>query len=416
MKSIIPRRKQRIRPLVTGSSFAESEPVDRRRRPWSRKDAYDTAPMRPVGPEYAPDPVLDRPRRHPVRRVFAALILAMALGVIVALVVLVMSFRAGSDVKAGTRVTVTIARGATASTIANQLSEAGVVRNKMLFLARLRLNGDATQFKAGTYRLRAGASYDTIVTKLQAGPPPPVTFNMTFPEGLRIVDMSRTIDAARAESSSQGKPPLPAFTGRQFERVVARMRVPGTYQPPRGTTSMEGFLFPATFELRKSAGPQALADRQLAAFTSTMDGIDLSYAKQHNLTPYEVVVIASMVEREARLPKERPLVAAVIYNRLRDRMTLGIDATIQYKVSGRAGWKTALTESDLAIDSPFNSRLQIGLPPTPIASPGKSSLEAAAHPAKVDYLYYVANPNSAKGNHFFTKSYDAFLAHPYQNG
>ena len=149
------------------------------------------------------------------------------------------------------------------------------------------------------------------------------------------------------------------------------------------------------------------------AFVSTMQSIDFSAAKKANLTPYEIVIIASMVEREARIDADRKLIAGVIYNRLRLRMTLGIDATIQYAVSGPGAWKTQLTESDLAIDSPYNTRLRVGLPPTPIANPGRESLEAAAHPATTRLLYYVADPEGS-GKHHFHENFTDFLNDPYQ--
>lgn len=371
--------------------------------------------MRPVGPEFVPDPLLDRPRHSSVRRVTAVLLLACALGICGALVALTLSFNGTPNIEAGNRVVVVIPAGATAADVATILANKGVVANRTTFLARVKVNGDGARFQAGTYRLLTGSSYDAVVRKLSQGPPPAPTFSMTFPEGERVVDYARRIDDERNASQADGLPPLPAYTGDEYLRALRSYRVPATYRPPSGTRTMEGFLFPATYELRKTSEPDDLIDKQMQAFADSFDDVDLSYARSKNLTPYEVVVIASMVEREARLDKERPLVAAVIYNRLRERMTLGIDATIQYAVSGSSGWKTSLTQSDLAIDSPFNSRLRVGLPPTPIANPGRKSLEAAAHPADVDYLFYIANPDASKGNHFFTKSQDEFNNHPYQN-
>ena len=133
--------------------------------------------------------------------------------------------------------------------------------------------------------------------------------------------------------------------------------------------------------------------------------MNLSYAKSKNLTPYDVLKIASMIEKETVAPKERKLVAAVIYNRLRNRMPLGIDATIRYGLD-IPGTKS-LTKAAIASDSPYNSRRFPGLPPTPIANPGLASIKAAAHPAKVDYLYYVRIPGTTR--HFFTASESEFL-------
>jgi hypothetical protein len=170
--------------------------------------------------------------------------------------------------------------------------------------------------------------------------------------------------------------------------------------------SLEGFLFPATYELQQDAGVDALVKDQLSAFDDNISQVDLKAAQKKNLTMYDVVIIASMIEREVLVPKERPLVAAVIYNRLAQGIPLGIDATLRYDLNN---FDKPLTESDLATDSPYNTRLVTGLPPTPIANPGLDSLKAAADPANVDYLYYVVKPGTC-GEHFFTDDYDKFLA------
>ena len=145
---------------------------------------------------------------------------------------------------------------------------------------------------------------------------------------------------------------------------------------------------------------------QLSSFNDNFAQVDMSEAKKKNLTEYDVVTIASMIEREVLVPKERPLVAAVIYNRLAQGIPLGIDATLRYDLDN---FDKPLTESDLATDSPYNTRLVTGLPPTPIANPGLDSLKAAANPADVNYLYYVVKPDTC-GEHFFTDDYDEFLA------
>ena len=137
--------------------------------------------------------------------------------------------------------------------------------------------------------------------------------------------------------------------------------------------------------------------------------MNLAYARSKNLTPYDVLIIASMVEREAQAPRDRPLIAAVIYNRLHNHMQLGIDATLRYGL--HIPPTKSITQSQLASDNPYNTRKLFGLPPTPIANPGLASIEAAAHPAKVDYLYFARKPDHV--HHFFTASasaFDAYLA------
>ena len=148
-----------------------------------------------------------------------------------------------------------------------------------------------------------------------------------------------------------------------------------------------------------------LVVRQLDAFKQYFGRVNLSYAKSKNLTPYDVLIIASMIEREAIIEKDRPLIAAVIYNRLRDGMNLQIDATIRYAENN---WTQPLSNSDLQLNSPYNTYTNSGLPPTPIGNPGLASIKAAAKPATVNYLYYVAKTNGC--GHFFTASYQEFLA------
>ncbi len=211
------------------------------------------------------------------------------------------------------------------------------------------------------------------------------------------------------------------YTRSQIAGVAKDAGLKGDYekatdQAPRGfdiaktgapkDASLEGFLFPATYELEKGANVDALVKDQLSAFSDNIAQVDLKAAEKKNLTMYDVVTIASMIEREVLVPKERPIVAAVIYNRLAQGMPLGIDATLRYDLDN---FDKPLTESDLATDSPYNTRLVTGLPPTPIANPGLDSLKAAADPSDDNYLYYVVKPGTC-GEHYFTDNYDDFLA------
>jgi len=168
-------------------------------------------------------------------------------------------------------------------------------------------------------------------------------------------------------------------------------------------SSLEGFLFPATYELPRHPTVEDLIVRQLDAFKQYFAKVNLSYAKSKNLTPYDVLIIGSLIEREAVVDKDRPLIAAVNYNRLSEGMPLQIDATIRYAENN---WTQPLAESDLQIDSPYNTYENTSLPPTPIGNPGLASIEAAAKPANADYLYYVLKPDGC--SHFFTASYDEF--------
>jgi len=159
----------------------------------------------------------------------------------------------------------------------------------------------------------------------------------------------------------------------------------------KNAESLEGFLFPNTFELKPKAPVGDLVELQLKDFKKQIKKVDMGYAKSKNLTVFDVLIIASMIEDEAGVPKQRKQVAAVIYNRLKDGMPLGIDATIRFHTGN---YTKPLTESELNEDSPYNTRENTGLPPGPINSPGLAAIQAAAHPAKSDYLFYVNKPNT----------------------
>jgi UPF0755 protein len=187
---------------------------------------------------------------------------------------------------------------------------------------------------------------------------------------------------------------------------------PAHYEAPPGTPNLEGFLFPATYELYAGSAARLLVSDQLQAFTERFGPHLIARARALHETPYQLLTVASMVEREALIPDDRPKIAAVIYNRLRLGMPLGIDATIYYAVEQQQGIATytgELTEAQLHIDSPYNTRTHTGLPPTPISNPGMASIEAAAHPAHVSYLYYVAGADGC-GEQVFSNTAAEFEA------
>jgi UPF0755 protein len=237
-------------------------------------------------------------------------------------------------------------------------------------------------------------------------PPPPKPFRIVFPEGFTRVQMAvRVKVVAKIAERERHKPVAlsePAYLASSRSGVV---RCFGRTR----WTNLEGFLFPATYDfLRKTTSRQLVAN-QLTAFCDEWRKVDMSYARSKNLTPYDVLMIASMIEKEAAVASERPLMAAVIYNRLHAGMPLGIDATLRYGL--HIPPTESIRESQLQDPTPYNTRLHNGLPPTPIANPGLASIRAAAHPAKVDYLYYVRKPDHH--HHFFTASaaaYNQYLA------
>jgi UPF0755 protein len=234
-------------------------------------------------------------------------------------------------------------------------------------------------------------------------------FRVVFPEGFTRAQMAARVTAVSkiAEHESHRKVKL---SGDEYAAATAKPRTFPGFGPRK--LPFEGFLFPDTYDFDRKSTSAQLVQNQLAEFAAQWSTLDLSYARSKNLTPYDVLTIASMVEGEAQVPSERPLVAAVIYNRLHEHMPLGIDATLRYGL--HIPPTQSLTQSDLHNPTPYNTRTHDGLPPTPINNPGMASLEAAAHPAHVDYLYFVRKPDHK--HHYFTANYQDFLQHEAQYG
>ena len=230
-------------------------------------------------------------------------------------------------------------------------------------------------------------------------PPPLARLRIIFPEGFTLREMAARVNAVRDIAISK-RGVTPRVTSAGYVRATRRAQPPKEFRKDWDGESLEGFLFPATYEFTKLTTSEKLVSDQLRAFRRQWSKVDLRYAKSRNLTPYDVLTIASMIEKEAVAAKERPLVAAVIYNRLRIGEVLGIDATIRYGLN--VPGTESLRESHIESDNPYNTRRRAGLPPTPIANPGLASIRAAARPAKVDYLFFVRKPDGV--HHFFTNS------------
>jgi UPF0755 protein len=283
---------------------------------------------------------------------------------------------------------VTVPEGASASQVADLLTENDVVSNSTLFEWRLELAGKTGQILPGRYVLAQNMSYGDAIDRLTSSGG---KINVTIPEGedrtqiaATIADLGLSGDYLAASKSSKG------FDPNRY----------GANDPK----SLEGFLFPATYELDPGASVEQLVAEQLDGFRLNIAGVNMSYAKSKNLTVYDVLTIASMIDKEVMVPSERPLVAAVIYNRLSRGMPLGIDATTRFQFHNYTG---EITQSQLQSPSPYNTRIHLGLPPTPIGNPGLAAIEAAARPAKVNYLFYVVNGDGS-GGHCFTASEQEF--------
>jgi UPF0755 protein len=242
-------------------------------------------------------------------------------------------------------------------------------------------------------------------------PPPPKPLRIVFPEGFTRREMAERI--TRVDEIARKKRHIrPRLSARAYLAATASSSLPGTFARDGKQRSLEGFLFPATYDFLRKTTSKRLVANQLTAFRRAWKRVDLRYARSKHLTPFDVLIIASMVEKEAIAPDERPKIAAVIYNRLHARMPLGIDATIRYAL--HVPGTQPLRESQLANPTPYNTRLHTGLPPGPIANPGLASIQAAAHPARVDYLYFVRKPD--KVHHFFTASYAEFQNYANSHG
>jgi UPF0755 protein len=239
-----------------------------------------------------------------------------------------------------------------------------------------------------------------------AVPPPPHQFHIVFPEGFTRIEMGvrAKVDAARAEQERHEQVRL----SQKAYLAASRTGVVPCFG--KGVQkNLEGFLFPATYDFQFDTTSLDLVGTQIQTFCERWSSVNLAYARSKNLTRYDVLKIASMVEEEAAVERDRPLIAAVIYNRLRERIPLGIDATLRYGL--HIAPTQSITETELASNNPYNTRKLYGLPPTPIGNPGLASLKAAAHPANVSFLYYARIPGTDRHKFFTDYSlYEQYLA------
>jgi UPF0755 protein len=368
------------------------------RRVASVSDLPQVGGPRPTPPGPVRGPAGKPPRKRGVPRARRGATRIIPLLFLVVLLVLAYFayrvFQPGHDEgDASKPVVVTIASGATAGEIADELKDQGVIDSAFFFNLRSRLDGRRADLKAGRFRLKRDMSYAAALDALTTNPASAPVVSVTLPEG-RSIGEAATLVRQSGVSGSYVK------AATKNPRSTKGLR---SYSVPKGTRSLEGFLFPATYELKRgstTATSSKLVAQQLAAFKRTFDPLDRKAAHRKNLTDYDVLIIASMIEREAQVAKDRRLISAVIYNRLQDHIPLGIDATLRYRLDN---WSKPLKQSELETDSAFNTRLHQGLPPTPIGSPGLASIKAALNPADAKYLYYVVKP-CGDGAHAFSST------------
>ncbi len=288
----------------------------------------------------------------------------------------------------GPEVSVVIPSNTSTSGIAKLLHTNKVVSNAKVFRYWTQVQGKGG-FEAGKYVFRQNSSFAATLDVLQNGPSVPEQQKVTIPEGFRVEQIAARI----AEK-------LPGRSGDKFLAAVKANKIRSAYQPVE-VTNLEGFLFPDTYVVGLEENEELIATRMVENFDQVGDSLGLGSSQDKvELTPYETLIVASLIEREAKLDSDRAKISRVIYNRLKANMYLQIDATILYAMNDNT---TRLLLEDLKLDTPYNSYTNKGLPPGPIANPGRASLEAALNPEPGDWLYYVVT--SADGAHSFATSF-----------
>ena len=282
---------------------------------------------------------------------------------------------------------VEIPAGVTTKTIGDRLVAAGVIRDSITYRAAVWMSGQARRLKAGEYRFDRPMTPLEVIGKIARGEVHVI--RVTIPEGLTIVNMSTIFE-------SHGFGPASAFIDAAKEVSL----IGGLYH---GARDLEGYLFPETYVLSRKTDAPKLVHLMVERFKRVFTPELRKAASARGLSAHQVVTLASIVEKETAQPGERPLVAAVYENRLRIGMPLQCDPTVIYALQRVGKYTGNLRRDDLAFDSPYNTYRYRGLPPGPIASPGRASLEATVHPADVDFLYFVSRQD---GSHEFARTLD----------
>ncbi len=291
-------------------------------------------------------------------------------------------------------VEVEVPAGASGSQVADLLQQRHVIRSAFGFriLARVKHSG---AFDAGTYAFTTNMTATEALATLEKGPvrPPRTSVRLTIPEGFDAAQ-----EAARVASVVQ----LPAKAYLKGA-TTGGYSVPGFL--PAGAKNLEGFLFPDTYFVYKDSSAKEVIDKQLAQFEHIASGLQITQkAKSLGVTPFELVTVASIIEREAKFAKDRPKVAEVIYNRLKRGMKLQMDSTVSY-LAGTPGQHAP--HADYLSNNPYNTYVHVGLPPGPISNPGEAALKAALNPTHSGYLYFLTVDQA--GHDVFTASYQEFL-------
>ena len=292
---------------------------------------------------------------------------------------------------------VDIPAGSSSLTIGDRLVEGGVIRDRMTYRLALWMSGEGRRLKAGEYRFDRAMTPFEAIDKIARGDV--YVIHLTFPEGLTIAEMAKIFE-------SHGLGGAPAFVDAAKNAALVRDLDPAA-------TDLEGYLFPETYALPRTTDADKLIRMMVTRFEHVFTPELRQEAASHHLSVRQAVTLASIIEKETARAEERPLVAAVFTNRLKIGMALQTDPTVIYALQRAGGYTGNLRRDDLALDSPYNTYRYPGLPPGPIASPGRGSLEAAVHPADADFLYFVSRND---GSHAFARSLDEHNrnVHKYQ--
>lgn len=289
-----------------------------------------------------------------------------------------------------------ISRGSTPTEIVNKLIAAGIIRHSWPLLGYIKLTGAAARLKAGEYRFPSPISPLGVLKKLE--------------EGERRLSRFTVIEGWTRWDIAAAMARVPELKLENADAALTLMNNVADIRDLDPTAeNLEGYLYPDTYNFPPETNAPAMIVAMVKRFRQEWKPQWTERARALNMTPRQIVTIASLIETEAKLAEERPLVASVIYNRLRKEIALGIDSSVIYASKLAGKWKNdgKVYRSDLDRQSPYNTRLKMGLPPGPIASPGQSALEAALNPATTDYLYYVRNPDRNDGAHnFYNNSAD----------
>jgi len=298
------------------------------------------------------------------------------------------------DPSATDAVIIEIPSGSTAKSIGALLESEGLIRSADAFVKKVKDMDAAAALQAGQYQFSKAMSVEDVVKVVSGGEVYRNTFKVVVPEGFEVVQIAERLSA----------------DGHIDKDLFYKELQTGDFDykflsPEDRDTNLEGFLFPATYTFDVGTSEHDIIDAMLKKFDEVFKAEYYTQAESLGLTVREVITMASIVEREARVHDERPIVAGVFYNRIRTKMALQSCATVQYILGER---KEVLSNADIAIDNPYNTYKYPGLPPAPIASPGELSIKAALYPADTEYFYFVTT-NLGDGSHYFSKTYDEHL-------